>query len=599
MEIYLHFLITNLSSAFKVNKLYAYSKGGYDLNLKIKKSTLFVLIPSLILIICSAAYFLTQNNAVKTIPFSTVENVIQAENGEVVTIKEYKNGKLNISAGANDYISHVPPQSDKVDQLVNHYPIDYSYSSSNPYAGWLIAIFIVFMLAIGIYLFKSGKVGATNTMKQSVAKARPLPSISLDDVGGIQKEMKEEILQTLSTIKNREEANELGIHPPQGILLYGPPGTGKTLLAQAIAKELNASFFSTSGSAFNELFVGVGASRVRSLFDNARKQTPAVIFIDEVDALAGKRKPHGGEESEKTLTELLVQLDGGHSNEGILFVAATNRRDMLDEAFLRPGRIDFSFNVQLPDTKGRKEIIDIHTKNRLLAPDVLGSLGTLAETTSGFSGADIHSLFETASRKAIMNGQNIITKADIDFALDRTILGNSNHPLQDDDTKKRVAVHEAGHALVAAVTKPGSVRKATIIPRGQALGYVAPIPKEMHLSTSSELLDQVAMILAGGVAERMVLGEHSIGVSGDVNQAKSILEQMVDTGLLEDGFTLTFNNRQKEEQLSHLFQKALQRSESIIQSHRQQYNQLVDFLLLKETLEGTEVQEIVNQHECN
>lgn len=582
-----------------MNKLYAYSKGGYDLNLKIKKSTLFVLIPSLILIIYSAAYFLTQNNAVKTIPFSTVENVIQAENGEVVTIKEYKNGKLNISAGANDYISHVPPQSDKVDQLVNHYPIDYSYSSSNPYAGWLIAIFIVFMLAIGIYLFKSGKVGATNTMKQSVAKARPLPSISLDDVGGIQKEMKEEILQTLSTIKNREEANELGIHPPQGILLYGPPGTGKTLLAQAIAKELNASFFSTSGSAFNELFVGVGASRVRSLFDNARKQTPAVIFIDEVDALAGKRKPHGGEESEKTLTELLVQLDGGHSNEGILFVAATNRRDMLDEAFLRPGRIDFSFNVQLPDTNGRKEIIDIHTKNRLLAPDVLGSLGTLAETTSGFSGADIHSLFETASRKAIMNGQNIITKADIDFALDRTILGNSNHPLQDDDTKKRVAVHEAGHALVAAVTKPGSVRKATIIPRGQALGYVAPIPKEMHLSTSSELLDQVAMILAGGVAERMVLGEHSIGVSGDVNQAKSILEQMVDTGLLEDGFTLTFNNRQKEEQLSHLFQKALQRSESIIQSHRQQYNQLVDFLLLKETLEGTEVQEIVNQHECN
>ena len=582
-----------------MNKLYAYSKGGYDLNLKIKKSTLFVLIPSLILIIYSAAYFLTQNNAVKTIPFSTVENVIQAENGEVVTIKEYKNGKLNISAGANDYISHVPPQSDKVDQLVNHYPIDYSYSSSNPYAGWLIAIFIVFMLAIGIYLFKSGKVGATNTMKQSVAKARSLPSISLDDVGGIQKEMKEEILQTLSTIKNREEANELGIHPPQGILLYGPPGTGKTLLAQAIAKELNASFFSTSGSAFNELFVGVGASRVRSLFDNARKQTPAVIFIDEVDALAGKRKPHGGEESEKTLTELLVQLDGGHSNEGILFVAATNRRDMLDEAFLRPGRIDFSFNVQLPDTNGRKEIIDIHTKNRLLAPDVLGSLGTLAETTSGFSGADIHSLFETASRKAIMNGQNIITKADIDFALDRTILGNSNHPLQDDDTKKRVAVHEAGHALVAAVTKPGSVRKATIIPRGQALGYVAPIPKEMHLSTSSELLDQVAMILAGGVAERMVLGEHSIGVSGDVNQAKSILEQMVDTGLLEDGFTLTFNNRQKEEQLSHLFQKALQRSESIIQSHRQQYNQLVDFLLLKETLEGTEVQEIVNQHECN
>jgi len=405
--------------------------------------------------------------------------------------------------------------------------------------------------------------------------------------------MKEEIMQTLSIIKSPNKAIKMGVKPPKGILLFGPPGTGKTLLAQAIAKELGATFFSTSGSAFNEMFVGIGASRVRTLFQNARKYKPAVVFIDEVDALAGKRKQHGGEESEKTLTELLVQLDGGHSNDDILFIAATNRKDMLDEAFLRPGRIDFSFNVPLPDTNGRKEIIQIHTKNRMLAKDVIGSLDSLAESTSGFSGAELHSLFEIASRRAVRNGQNVIMKEDLDYALDRTILGSTTRALKEQDTKKRVAIHEAGHALVAAVTKPGSVRKATIIPRGQALGYVAPIQKEMHLSTTSEMLDQVAMILAGGVAERLILGEHSIGVSGDVQQAKQIIEQMVDTGLLEDGFTLTFNKVDKEVKMQELFQKALKKSESLIRTYEKQHEQLVLSLLKKETLEGSEVQDIV------
>lgn len=438
-----------------------------------------------------------------------------------------------------------------------------------------------------------GGFGISNSMKNSLAKARPLPSISLEDVGGLGEEMKEEILQTLSTIKEPERAGKMGIKPPKGILLYGPPGTGKTLLAQAIAHELKASFFSTSGSAFNELFVGVGASRVRSLFQAARKQLPAVIFIDEVDALAGRRKAHGGEEAEKTLTELLVQLDGGHSNDGILFIAATNRKDMLDEAFLRPGRIDFSFQVPLPDTKGRKEIISIHTKGRALADDVHSSLEGLAESTSGFSGAELQSLFETASRRAIRNGKQVIQKQDLDYALDRTILGNTSRTLQDQETKRRVAIHEAGHAIVASLTKPGSVRKATIIPRGEALGYVAPIPKELHLSTTSDLLDRIAMILAGGVAERMQLGEHSIGVSGDVQQAKQIIEQMVDTGMLQNGFTLTFNKQEKEAKMQELFDKGLERSENLISKNQFEYQQLVNALLKKETLEGYEVEDIV------
>ncbi|OIK14614.1 ATP-binding protein [Bacillus sp. MUM 116] len=566
------------------------------MNEKTKKivSKFIPLFVALIFVIAGIVWVVQSSKAEVAIPFSSVEKTIQNQHGKTVTLTERADGSIHIKAGNAQYISHVPPNSQMVDKLVEKYKINYSYSNSSPYGKWILGGVIILLAGAAFTLQKTkGGFGLTNSMKNSVAKQRTLPSTTLDDVGGIGDEMKEEILQTLSTLKEPERALKLGIKPPKGILLYGPPGTGKTLLAQAIARELNASFFSASGSAFNELFVGVGASRVRSLFQEARKHSPSVIFIDEVDALAGRRKAHGGEEAEKTLTELLVQMDGGFKNDGILFIAATNRKDMLDDAFLRPGRIDFSFHVPLPDTKGRKEIIAIHTKGKALAADVLTSLNDLAESTSGFSGAELQSLFETASRRAVRNGKDMIYKEDLDYALDRTILGSTSRSLQDSETKRRVAIHEAGHALVASKTKPGSVRKATIIPRGDALGYVAPIPKELHLSTTSDLLDRIAMILAGGVAERLMLGEHSIGVSGDVQQAKQIIEQMVDTGMLQDGFTLTFNKTDKETKMQELFDKGLEKADALIQNHHQQYQQLVDALLKKETLEGSEVDEIV------
>lgn len=552
------------------------------------------LIAALLLVLAGITWIIQTKNEKIEIPFSSVEETIQNQNGKPVALTEHSDGSILLEIDGLKYESHVPPNSQMIDKLVEKYTIHYSYSNSSRFGKWIMAGVILGLVGTALILQKTkGGFGLSNSMKNSVSQARPLPSISLDDVGGIGEEMKEEILQTLSTLKEPERAIKMGIKPPKGILLYGPPGTGKTLLAQAIARELNAAFFSASGSAFNELFVGVGASRVRSLFQTARKQSPAVIFIDEVDALAGRRKAHGSEEAEKTLTELLVQLDGGHSNDGILFIAATNRKDMLDEAFLRPGRIDFTFHVPLPDTKGRREIIDIHTKGKSLSEEVAASLDDLAESTSGFSGAELQSLFETASRRAVRNGQDLLTKSDLDYALDRTILGSTSRSLQDLDTKRRVAIHEAGHAIVASLTKPGSVRKATIIPRGEALGYVAPIPKELHLSTTSDLLDRVAMVLAGGVAERMQLGEHSIGVSGDVQQAKQIIEQMVDTGMLQEGFTLTFNKQDKEEKMQELFKKGLEKAEILIKSHQHQYQQLVDSLLKKETLEGFEVEDIV------
>ncbi|ARF13781.1 AAA family ATPase [Sporosarcina ureae] len=545
-------------------------------------------------IVAGVTWNYLQSTGGKEVSFAQMEKLIAEQSGASVLLNETAKGKLSITIDHTTYSTMVRPQSTLVDDLVQKYNVSYQYKAESSAGSWIFGGLIFAALLTLFILHKKGKLNiGASAMKHQASKATPLPDITMADIGGIPQEMKEEILQTLEVFKNPEAAKDMGIALPQGILLYGPPGTGKTLLAQAIAKEIGATFYSSSGAAFTELFVGVGASRVRTLFENARKQRPAVIFIDEVDALAGKRKEHGGEESEKTLTELLVQLDGGNDNDGILFIAATNRKDMLDDAFLRPGRIDFTFHVQLPDTKGRREIIDIHTNGRTLAPNVVASLDTLADSTSGFSGAEISSLFETASRRAIREGRKLIEKHDLDFAIDRTILGNTARTLSDQETKRRVAIHESGHAIIAALTKPGSVRKATIIPRGQALGYVAPIQKELHLSTASELLDQVSMILAGGIAERLYLGEHSIGVGGDVEQAKDILERMVNTGLFQEGFSLIFNKADREEKMQMLFNQAAKKTETLIKEHAYQFEELVNALYKEETLEGDEVQRIV------
>lgn len=555
-----------------------------------------VLVLLVVGIATSVGWYIFGVNKGTAISFSALEQTIQAENGNPVTLREKSDGTVFLQTDDALYVTQVRPQSQLVEQLVEKYNINYQYTDQSGFGSLVLGGILLAGLITLFVLHKKGKIGiGASTMKNSASKETPLPDITLNDIGGLPDEMKEEIHQTLSIIKDPKRSTQLGITAPNGILLYGPPGTGKTLLAQAMAREIGATFFTSSGAAFTELFVGVGASRVRTLFQNARKQTPAVIFIDEVDALAAKRKTHGGEEAEKTLTELLVQLDGGNDNDGILFIAATNRKDMLDDAFLRPGRIDYSFQVPLPDTTGRREIIDIHARGKLLAEDVIASLDTLAESTSGFSGAELSSLFDTASRRAIRDGRQEIDKSDLDFAIDRTILGSTSRSMNDPETKRRVAIHESGHALIAAITKPGSVRKATIIPRGQALGYVAPIQKELHLSTFSELLDQVSMILAGGVAERMYLGEHSIGVSGDVQQAKDIIERMVDTGLLEDGFTLTFNKGEKEMKMQQIFGDALRKTETLLQANASQFEQLVEALMQRETLDGTEVQSIVDR----
>jgi len=565
-------------------------------NLKFGKltSSKVGIVLSLLVIGAASVFFWLTSDAHRATPvsFASLEQKLAAA-ADTAALKETSSGALYLTTENGLYVTNVRPASELAEQLVATYNVSYSYSNSNA-SGYIVAGLLLAALLTFFILHRKGKLGiGASTMKHSASKETPLPDITLNDIGGLSQEMKDEIHQTLDIIKDPRRAAVLGVKAPKGILLEGPPGTGKTLLAQAIAHEIGAAFYSSSGASFTELFVGVGASRVRTLFQNARKQGNAVIFIDEVDALAGKRKAHGGEEAEKTLTELLVQLDGGADNEGVLFIAATNRKDMLDEAFLRPGRIDYSFQVPLPDTQGRREIMDIHTKGKALAPNVAASLDMLAESTSGFSGAEISALFTTASKRAIREGRSEIDKSDMDFAIDRTILGNTSRTLNDPLTKRRVAIHESGHALISAITKPHSVRKATIIPRGQALGYVAPIQKEMHLQTASELMDQVSMILGGGVAERIYLGEHSIGVSGDVQQAKDIIERMVDTGLLQDGFMLTFSTSEKEKKMQEIFETAVKRTEELIRGHAVQFENLVTELYKKETLDGEEVHALV------
>ena len=561
--------------------------------LKSSTSKLYIVLSLLAIGVASVFLWMTSDAYTATpISFATLEQKL-AQSSDTASLKETSSGALYLKTKDDVFVTNVRPESELTEQLVKTYPVSYTYSGGNA-TSYLIALLLVAGILTFFILQQRGKLGVgASSMKHSASKETPLPDITLDDIGGLSQEMKDEITQTLELLKDPKRSEALGLKAPKGLLLEGPPGTGKTLLAQAIAHEVGAAFYSSSGAAFTELFVGVGASRVRTLFQNARKQEMAVIFIDEVDALAGKRKAHGGEETEKTLTELLVQLDGGANNEGVLFIAATNRKDMLDEAFLRPGRIDYTFQVPLPDTQGRREIMDIHTKGKKLAPNVSASLDILAESTSGFSGAQISALFTTASKRAVREGRYEIDASDMDFAIDRTILGNTSRSLNDPITKRRVAIHESGHALIAAITKPHSVRKATIIPRGQALGYVAPIQKEMHLQTASELLDQVSMILGGGIAERIYLGEHSIGVSGDVQQAKEIIERMVDTGLLQDGFTLTFSETEKHKKMQELFTIAVERTEELIRGHATQFENLVNALYTKETLEGSEVHTLV------
>lgn len=535
----------------------------------------------------------------RNVTYFELKDIIEKKQDTSLVLMEKATGEVALTIGDTIYKTTVNPTDNNVKALLEQNNITYTYFEEQGFFEGLLKFAIPVLLIILVLSFFMGKnkngPGNMNSMIKKNNVKSEIPTTDLTDVGGLSEETVLEVKQIIDIFQHKENAEALGIRPAKGALLHGPPGTGKTLLAKAIAKELGASFYSLGGSDFVEMFVGVGASRVRELFEEARKNKPSLIFIDEIDSVAKKRGLSvSNEERESTLNELLKQLDGVESNEDVFLIGATNRMDVLDPAILRPGRFDYKIYVGLPDLEGRKEIIHIHSKNKQITKEVKESLSTIAESTIGYSGAEIEGVFNNAAKRALAEKRTEITLADIHHALDVTILGSANRKLQEGKTKQRVAYHEAGHALVGLITKPNSVRKATIIPRGQALGFVAPIPKELELSTTSELIDRISMILAGGVAEMKKFGEHSIGVSGDVEQAKDLIGKMVDLGMRDNDFVLIFDEKEKHAQMKHIYEKALERSKDILNTYQKEWEEITDRLLQKETLSGEEIERIIH-----
>lgn len=398
----------------------------------------------------------------------------------------------------------------------------------------LLPFIIIFILFFFLLNQAQGGGGGGRVMNFGKSKAKlhtdDQKKVSFDDVAGADEE-KQELVEVVDFLKDPRKFNEVGARIPKGILLVGPPGTGKTLLARAVAGEAGVPFFSISGSDFVEMFVGVGASRVRDLFENAKKNAPCIIFIDEIDAVGRQRGAGlggGHDEREQTLNQLLVEMDGFGENEGIIIVAATNRPDILDPALLRPGRFDRQVTVGRPDVKGREAVLRVHARNKPLDDSV--NLKALAQRTPGFSGADLENLLNEAALVAARRGKVKIDMADIDEATDRVIAGPAKTSRVISEKERNiVAFHEAGHVVIGlTLDEADTVHKVTIVPRGQAGGYAVMLPKEdRYFMTKPELLDKISGLLGGRVAEEIVLGEVSTGAHNDFQRATGIARSMV------------------------------------------------------------------------
>ncbi|MDO1604583.1 ATP-dependent zinc metalloprotease FtsH [Lactobacillus sp. YT155] len=491
---------------------------------------------------------------------------------------------------------------------------------------WLnIALLIVPTIIVFFFLYMmmsqsgGGQGGGAGRMmnfgKTQVKPEDPKKNrVRFSDVAGAEEE-KQELVEVVEFLKDPSKYISLGARIPAGVLLEGPPGTGKTLLAKAVAGEASVPFFSISGSDFVEMFVGVGASRVRDLFETAKKNSPSIIFIDEIDAVARQRgngMGGGNDEREQTLNQLLVEMDGFTGSEGVIVIAATNRSDVLDPALLRAGRFDRKVLVGRPDVKGREAILKVHSKNKPLADDV--DLKVVAQTTPGFVGADLENLLNEAALVAARRGKTKIDNKDIDEATDRVIAGPAKKDKTINDKERNVvAYHEAGHALIGLVLSDSRiVRKVTIVPRGRAGGYAIMLPKDdQFLATKKELDEQIAGLLGGRTAEEMIFNELSSGASNDFEQATAIAREMVTeygmseklgTVMLEKesqrGYGQPLYSQQTAKEIDNEIRDIIdiqhKRAREILESHREQHKAIADALLKYETLNEAEILSLFN-----
>ena len=491
---------------------------------------------------------------------------------------------------------------------------------------WLIillnALPLLLLVGFCLFLMRQMQAGGNKALSFGKSRARLLSAqqkkVTFKDVAGTD-EAKEELQEIIEFLKDPQKFQKLGGRIPKGVLLVGPPGTGKTLLARAIAGEANVPFFSISGSDFVEMFVGVGASRVRDLFEQGKKNAPCIIFIDEIDAVGRHRGAGlggGHDEREQTLNALLVEMDGFESNEGVILIAATNRPDVLDPALLRPGRFDRRVVVARPDVKGREEILRVHTRKKPIADDV--DLSIIARGTPGFSGADLESLANEAALWAARQNRKFVLMEDFEMAKDKVMMGVERKSLiLSDEEKKNTAYHEAGHALVAAMT-PGAdpVHKVTIIPRGMALGLTMQLPTDdKHSYTKGHLEGMLAVLMGGRTAEEIFLGHITTGAGNDIERATEIARNMVcEWGMSELG-PLAFGKKEEaiflgreiaqhrdfseatavdiDKEVKRIVNEAYEKAKNIQNSNREILETIAQGLLEREVLDANEVRLLI------
>jgi cell division protease FtsH len=492
--------------------------------------------------------------------------------------------------------------------------------AASPWASLLYS-WAPILLLIGFWIFFMRQMQSGGNKALSFGKSRAKLSsssqkkVTFKDVAGVD-EAKEELQEIIDFLREPQKFQKLGGRIPKGVLLMGPPGTGKTLLARAVAGEANVPFFSISGSDFVEMFVGVGASRVRDLFEQGKKNAPCIVFIDEIDAVGRHRGAGlggGHDEREQTLNQLLVEMDGFESNEGVILVAATNRPDVLDPALLRPGRFDRRIVVNRPDVKGREGILAVHTKKIPLSDDV--DIHTLSRGTAGFSGADLANLVNEAALNAARYNQKTVRMIDFEFAKDKVLMGAERRSLMISDHEKKVtAVHEAGHALLAVLLPHADpIHKVTIIPRGMALGLTQQLPlDDKHNYSKEYLTDQIAILLGGRIAEEITVGSVTTGAGNDLDRATELARRMVcEWGMSEAMGPLTFGRKEEQiflgreiaqhqdysedtairidQEIKRIVTDCYERSRTLLVANKRALDRIADELLVREVLDADQV----------
>jgi cell division protease FtsH len=562
--------------------------------------------------------------AKKDVTFS--QFMTEAEQGgvEEVTIQEnqlrgkFRDGqtfKTVLPAGYNDLIKIL--RDNKVNIVVKD-------NARNPLVAILVSWFpILLIILFWVFFMRQMQAGGNKAMSFGKSRAKLFSAqqkkVTFKDVAGVE-EAENELQEIIEFLKDPRKFQRLGGRIPKGVLLVGAPGTGKTLLARAVAGEADVPFFSISGSDFVEMFVGVGASRVRDLFDQGKKHAPCLIFIDEIDAVGRQRGAGlggGHDEREQTLNQLLVEMDGFDSNEGVILIAATNRPDILDSALLRPGRFDRRIVVAMPDAKGREEILRVHVRKIPLAEDV--ELKVLARSTPGFCGADLANLVNEAALLGARNGQDSVTMKDLEFAKDKVLMGVERKSLIiSDEEKKNTAYHEAGHAIVATlIPEADPIHKVSIIPRGLAMGLTQQLPLDDRYTYTKDYLEaQLSVLMAGRVAEIIFLGKTTTGAANDFEKSTEIARKMVCQWGMSDLGPLTFGERDDliflgrdlavnknfsertseriDDEVKKIVLRNYARTQELIENNKDKLVKIAELLLEKEVLTSEEINEVVD-----